>query len=203
MPYVLILFYSRSGSVAAMAKQIARGVGSINGMEARLRTVPSVSANHEATDEEIPDNGAPYASLDDLKHCSGLIMGSPTRFGNMAAPLKYFLDNTSTLWASGDLVNKPAGVFTSSSTAHGGQESTLLSMQIPLQHHGMLICGLPFTLGPMHNNLEGGGPYGAGHINNANSSTLTKNEKELCNALGKRIATLSLALSTSDMLNES
>ena len=145
-PYLLILYYSRYGATAEMANLIARGVEQVAGIEARIRTVPAVSPNHQASEPPIPEQGAVYCNEDDLRHCSGLILGSPTRFGNMAAPLKYFLDNTGGLWVSGALINKPAAVFTSSSSLHGGQESTLLTMINPLLHHGMVICGLPYSL---------------------------------------------------------
>ena len=141
MPYILVLYYSRTGSVAQLAQYIARGIARVDGIEARLRTVPPVSTTCEAVEQTIPDTGAPYATLDDLKHCSGLALGSPTRFGNMAASMKYYLDGTSSLWLAGDLVNKPACVFSSSSSMHGGQETTLMSMMLPLLHHGMLLMG--------------------------------------------------------------
>ena len=195
-PYVFILFYSRYGATAKMAQQIAHGVETISGIEARLRTVPAVSANCEKTEKEIPDEGAPYATLDDLANCSALLMGSPTRFGNMAAPLKYFLDNTSSLWLSGKLVGKPAGVFTSTSSLHGGQETTLLSMMLPLMHHGMLITGLPYSVPELMTTQTGGTPYGPSHLAGTKSENpLSKEEKVLCQLLGSRIAKIALKLS--------
>ncbi len=161
-PYVLVLYYSRNGSVSEMARQIARGIEQ-GGLEARLRTVPAISTECEAVAPSIPDEGALYASLDDLKNCSGLALGSPTRFGNMAAPLKYFIDGTSNLWLTGALVGKPAGVFTSTASLHGGQETTLMSMLLPLLHHGMLITGLPYSEQALLDTQGGGTPYGASH----------------------------------------
>lgn len=195
MAEILVLYYSRHGATAEMARYIARGVEKINGMQARLRTVPAVSANTEVTEETIPTAGAPYASLEDLKTCTGLVLGSPTRFGNMAAPLKYFLDQTGSLWLSGVLANKPAGVFTSTSTLHGGQETTLLSMMLPLLHHGMLIVGLPYTEAALHTTRSGGTPYGASHAAGSNKQApLTAEEKTLCQALGARVAQVARAL---------
>lgn len=192
-PYILILYYSRYGATEAMALQIARGVEQVTGIEARLRTVPAVSTVTEATEQAIPAQGAIYCSEDDLKHCAGLILGSPTRFGNMAAPLKYFLDGTSSLWLNGDLIGKPAGVFTSTSTQHGGQESTLLSMMLPLLHHGMLITGIPFSEPALTATTTGGTPYGASHIAAGEQpEQLCSDEITLCQALGKRIARLAL-----------
>ena len=189
MADILVLYYSRHGNVAAMANQIARGIESIDHCTARIRTVPPVSTVCEATATPVPDEGAPYANYEDLKECAGLALGSPTRFGNMAAPLKYFLDGSSDLWASGSLIGKPAAVFTSSSSLHGGQESTLLSMMLPLMHHGMLILGLPYSESALLNTRSGGTPYGASHVAGANSDqALTEHEKELCFALGKRLA---------------
>lgn len=194
-PYVLVLYYSRNGSTLAMAQQIARGVEQINGIEARLRTVPAVSTVIEATEAAIPDSGAIYCSEDDLKHCAGLILGSPTRFGNMAAPMKYFLDGTSGLWLNGDLINKPAAVFTSTSSLHGGQESTLLSMMLPLLHQGMVIAGIPYSEAAVSNTRTGGTPYGASHLASGDTPTkLSADEISLCQALGKRVATLALQL---------
>ncbi len=193
-PYILVLYYSRHGATAAMAQQIARGVALVNGMEARLRTVPAVSAECEATASSIPEQGAIFCSEDDLRSCAGLILGSPTRFGNMAAALKYFLDGTAGLWASGALAGKPAAVFTSTSSLHGGQESTLLSMMLPLLHHGMLITGIPYTEAALHHTSSGGTPYGASHW--ANTTTLTQDETSLCQALGKRVADIANRLST-------
>ncbi|NRB80801.1 MAG: NAD(P)H:quinone oxidoreductase [Saccharospirillaceae bacterium] len=196
--FVLVLFYSSGGHTQKMAEIIARGIES-QGLEARIRTVPRISAVSEKTADEIPDTGYLYATKQDLSECCALIMGSPTRFGNMAAPLKYFLDQTSDLWLSGALVDKPAAVFTSSSTLHGGQESTCLSMQIPLLHHGMIIVGLPFNIDGMHNHasfsqFEGGGPYGAGMISNKQQPS--PNEEKLCLALGKRVSKIAQKLIT-------
>lgn len=194
-PYILILYYSRTGSTQSMAQQIGRGVEQVTGIEARLRTVPAVSPVTEATEPGIPDSGAIYCTEEDLKHCSGLILGSPTRFGNMAAPLKFFLDNTSSLWLNGDLIDKPAAVFTSTSTLHGGQESTLLSMMLPLLHQGMIIAGIPYSEKSLHNTATGGTPYGASHLaNSAQGNKLSAHESELCQALGKRIATIAIKL---------
>jgi len=189
-PYVLILYYSRNGHVKMLAEQLAQAV-EIAGMEARLRTVPSVSADHEATAESIPENGDLYCTQEDLANCHGLLIGSPTRFGNMAAPLKYFLDNTGSLWASGALIDKPAGVFTSSSSIHGGQETTLLSMMIPLIHHGMLISGVPYSESALSTTQKGGTPYGASHVE---ADQLTPDEQAICQSQGKRIASLALQL---------
>lgn len=195
MSYILILFYSRHGSTAEMANYVARGVGEIANIEVRIRTVPSVSTVTEAVEDNIPASGPPYATLDDLKNCAGLILGSPTRFGNMAAPLKYFLDSTSSLWLSGDLVGKPAGVFTSTSSMHGGQETTLLSMMLPLLHHGMLVMGLPYTESDLLNTKSGGTPYGPSHLAGIDSKNpLTDEEKRLCKNLGKRVAEAAICL---------
>lgn len=191
MAYVLVLYYSRYGSVKQMAQYIARGVESVAGIEAKIRTVPPVSPVSEATEPVIPETGAPYATLEDLKNCSGLALGSPTRFGNMAAPLKYFIDQAGSLWLSGDLVNKPAAVFSASSSMHGGQESTLLSMMLPLFHLGFVLLGIPYTVDELNNTKTGGTPYGASHV----SGTVSKNpiseeEQRLCFILGKRLAEL-------------
>jgi NAD(P)H dehydrogenase (quinone) len=195
MAEILVLYYSRHGAVQGMAQQIARGVESVPGMQARLRSVPPVAAGFDPAAESIPATGAPYATADDLRACAGLALGSPTRFGNMAAPLKHFLDGTGALWASGALVGKPAAVFTSTSTQHGGQESTLLSMMLPLLHHGMLILGVPYTEAALNRTASGGTPYGASHVAGANSDLpLTADEKELCQALGKRLATVARQL---------
>lgn len=194
--YVLVLYYSRNGSTLEMAKHIARGVEQA-GVEARLRTVPSVSTTIEATEAEVPATGAVYCSADDLKNCSGLILGSPTRFGNMAAPMKYFLDGTSTHWLNGDLINKPAAVFTSTSTLHGGQESTLLTMMLPLLHQGMVIAGIPYSEPGLNTTHTGGTPYGASHFAHGDAPTkLSAEEIDLCQALGKRVAALSIKLKT-------
>ena len=195
MKQVLVLYYSRSGATFDMAKLIARGAEAINGVEALLRTVPEVSEICEATEPKVPEKGAPYVSLDELKRCDALALGSPTRFGNMAAPLKYFLEKTSGHWLSGSLVGKPAGVFTSTSSLHGGQETTLLSMMIPLLHHGMLITGLPYTESELLTTTTGGTPYGPSHLAGANSDQpLSDDEKALCLALGKRLANLAVTL---------
>ncbi len=191
-PYILILYYSRYGSVAAMAQQIARGVAQVKGMEARVRTVPPVSADCEATAPTVPDNGAVYCTLDDLSHCAGLALGSPTRFGNMAAPMKFFLDGTSGLWASGALIDKPAVAFTATSSLHGGQESTLLSMLLPLLHHGMVVAGIPYSEQALHDTATGGTPYGASHWAHSTHKDLSADEVTLCQSLGKRVARLSL-----------
>jgi len=196
-PYVLVLYYSRGGTTAKMAQAIAQGVEKVAGIEARLRTVPAISTNCEATEASIPSAGAVYCNEDDLKHCSGLVMGSPTRFGNMAAPLKYFIDSTSNLWLTGKLVNKPAGVFTATSSLHGGQETTLMSMALPLIHHGMVFCGIPYTESSLIHTEAGGTPYGASHWSGSDGErSLSEHELKLCQAQGKRIATLGLALLT-------
>lgn len=194
-PYVLILYYSRYGAVKALAEAIAEGVESISGMSARLRTVPPLTTTVEATAPAIPANGDLYAELDDLRHCAGLAMGSPTRFGNMAAPLKYFLDQTSELWLSGALADKPATVFSSSSTLHGGQETTLLTMMMPLFHHGMLIMGAPTAEEELHTTSAGGTPYGVTHVTfGDNNKPLSKEERSLAVKVGKRLAQIALRL---------
>jgi len=190
MAEILILYYSRHGSVAAMAEQIARGIASVPGMLARIRTVPPVSPETRVVSPPVPDTGHPYVESDDLKECVGLALGSPARFGNMAAPLKHFLETTTPLWLAGDLVGKPAAVFTSSTSIHGGQESTLLSMMIPLLHQGMVVLGIPYTEALLHKTRSGGTPYGASHVaGEENSNRLSDDEKTLCRALGKRLAT--------------
>lgn len=192
--YVLVLYYSRNGSVANLAQQVARGIEG-TGMEARLRTVPTISANCEATEPAVPEQGAPYVSLDDLAGCSGLALGSPTRFGNMAAPLKYFIDQTSDLWMKGTLIGKPAGVFSSTSSLHGGQESTLLSMMTPLLHHGMVITGVPYSEQALLDTRSGGTPYGPTHVAGTDADpSLTDHEISLARALGRRLATLARQL---------
>lgn len=189
MGEILILYYSRYGATAEMARQMARGVEEVAGMTAKLRTVPAVSTVCEATEDSIPESGAPYASLDDLRECSGLLLGSPTRFGNMAAPLKYFLDQTSQLWMTGALIGKPAAVFTSTSSLHGGQETTLLSMMLPLLHHGMLLLGVPYSETSLIHTTSGGTPYGASHLAGADSKLpLSEEEKRICRTQGRRIA---------------
>lgn len=188
--YVLILYYSRTGSVRNLALQVARGVEEA-GMEAMLRTVPPVSATSEATDPAVPDSGAPYCSMADLASCSALALGSPTRFGNMAAPMKYFIDQTSELWMQGALIGKPAGVFTSTTSLHGGQESTLLSMLLPLLHQGMLITGLPYSEKALYTTTGGGTPYGPTHMAGLdNHNRLSNDEATLARALGRQLATL-------------
>lgn len=194
-PYILVLYYSRYGATAKMAQLIARGVEEVNGIEARIRTVPAVSTTIEATEPTIPAEGAPYVSLTDLEQCAGLAMGSPTRFGNMAAPMKYFIDGTIGLWMSGALINKPAGVFTSTSSLHGGQEVTLLSMMIPLIHHGMIIVGSPYSNPELLSTTTGGTPYGPSHLAGGESQLpISPEEENLCKALGKRLGQLALKL---------
>ncbi len=190
---VLILYYSRSGKTLALARHAARGVESTDAV-AKLRTVPPVSATSEATSPAIPDSGPPYATLDDLRDCDGLLLGSPTRFGNMAAPLKHFLDQTSELWLAGTLVDRPAGVFTSSSSLHGGPESTLLTMAVPLIHHGMLWVGVPYTHAELFSTRTGGGPYGASHVATHWNADLSDDEAEIAAALGRRVAQLAIRL---------
>jgi NAD(P)H dehydrogenase (quinone) len=195
MTEVLVLYYSRNGSTAELARQVARGVESVAGATARLRTVPAVSPVNEATESAVPEAGAPYATQDDLRECDGLVMGSPTRFGNMAAPLKYFLDGTAALWLNGALDGKPAGVFTSTNSMHGGQETTLLTMMLPLLHHGMYIVGLPFTAEAMSRTRTGGTPYGASHFAaRKTDSKLSDDERELAQLLGRRVAEAAAAL---------
>lgn len=196
LPYVLILYYSRSGATEKMAQLIARGVEEIQDLEARVRTVPPVSPNTEATEPPVPESGAIYCSEDDLRNCQGLALGSPTRFGNMAAPLKYFIDTTGSIWASGSLIDKPIGVFTSTASLHGGQESTLLTMAIPMLHHGMIYCGIPYSESALNTTRTGGTPYGASHLAGSDDKlNISDHESTLCIALGKRIASLSAKLS--------
>ncbi len=201
MKDILVLYYSRHGATRELALCLAQGIDSVPGVQARIRTVPSISPVCEATQPDIPADGPPYVETRDLEECAGLALGSPTRFGNMAAPLKYFLDTTSPQWASGALVGKPACVFTSTSSLHGGQESTLLSMMLPLLHHGMLIVGIPYTENALVTTRSGGSPYGASHYApmSGNSATLgqltlTDEEKVLAIALGKRLARITVAL---------
>ncbi|PKM31065.1 MAG: NAD(P)H-quinone oxidoreductase [Gammaproteobacteria bacterium HGW-Gammaproteobacteria-11] len=192
--YALVLFYSRHGSTSKMARLIAEGIEQ-SGLEARVRTVPEVSPETRVASPAVPDSGAPYCTEDDLRHCAALVLGSPTRFGNMAAPLKHFIDGTSSLWLAGTLANKPAAVFTSTASLHGGQESTLLSMQLPLLHHGMLLVGLPYSNPELTETRGGGTPYGASHHAGADGSrTLDKHESALCRALGKRVALITRQL---------
>jgi len=195
MTEILVLYYSRGGATAELARQVCRGVESAAGARARLRTVPAVAAESEGPVRQVPASGAPYATLDDLRETDGLLLGSPTRFGNMAAPLKHFLDATAALWLSGALAGKPAGVFTSTQTMHGGQEATLLSMMLPLLHHGMYLVGLPYTERALNETRSGGTPYGASHVNPAGSAAgLTDAEKALAQALGRRVAALAVQL---------
>ena len=193
--YVLVLYYSRYGGVKEMAQHIARGVESVSGIEARIRTVPPVTTTIKTPEPSVPDSGAPYATLDDLKNCVGLALGSPTRFGNMAAPMKYFIDSTSSLWLSGALVNKPAVVFSSTGSLHGGQETTLLSMMIPLLHLGFAVLGIPYTESDLNSTQTGGTPYGATHHAGIdNKRAVSEEEKRLCFASGKRLAEIALKL---------
>jgi NAD(P)H dehydrogenase (quinone) len=196
MPDILVLYYSRSGSVARLARQVARGVGEVAGMNARLRTVPPVAIATQVAAPPVPDDGAPYVERSDLDECAGLLLGSPTRFGNMAAPLKHFIDGLGAEWASGTLVGKPAGVFTSTATLHGGQESTLLSMMLPLLHHGCVIAGIPFTEPLLSTTRTGGTPYGASHVAGTRDDIQpSDDEAALARALGRRIAVLAARLS--------
>jgi NAD(P)H dehydrogenase (quinone) len=193
---ILLLYYSRNGAIEALAREVSQGIDSVNGVTARLRTVPPVSAVSEAVENHVPDAGPPYVTTDDLKECAGLVMGSPTHFGNMAAPLKYFLDGTASDWFAGTLIGKPAGVFTSSGTLHGGQETTPLSMMMPLIHHGMLIVGIPYSESELSTTTTGGSPYGATHVSwNRDADALSDEEKSLARALGARVATIALKLS--------
>jgi NAD(P)H dehydrogenase (quinone) len=194
-PYILVLYYSRHGATQKMAQLIARGIEKSQHMEARLRTVPSVSSNVEASEPEVPNDGAIYCTEDDMRHCSGLVLGSPTRFGNMAGPLKVFIDTTGALWASGSMIDKPFGVFTSTSSMHGGQESTLLSMALPMIHHGMLYVGIPYSEAALNSTASGGTPYGASHVaGTQNANDITKDEESLCLALGKRVSKIAVSL---------
>ncbi len=195
MSEILVLYYSRTGKVAQLARLVARGVGEVEGMQARLRSVPPVAAVTETAQPPEPDEGAPYATRADLRECAGLVLGSPTRFGNMAAPLKHFIDSSAAEWASGALVGKPAGAFTSTSTMHGGQESTLLSMMLPLLHHGMLIVGLPYTETALNRTLGGGSPYGASHVaSTSGANPVSDDERILARALGRRVADIAARL---------
>jgi NAD(P)H dehydrogenase (quinone) len=195
MTDILVLYYSQGGAVREMAQTIARGIESVDGAKARIRTVPKVSSNCEATEPEVPEKGAPYVELQDLEDCAGLALGSPTRFGNMAAPMKYFLDGTTSMWLKGALIGKPAAVFTSSGSMHGGNETTLLTMMLPLMHHGMLMLGLPYSEPALGTTTTGGTPYGASHIGGAmDDKPLSDDEKKLCLALGKRLAETAIKL---------
>jgi NAD(P)H dehydrogenase (quinone) len=192
---VLVLFYSRKGSTAELARQVCRGIELVPGAIARLRTVPSLTTVVESLQSPVPAEGPPYASDEDLRQCDGLVLGSPTRFGNMAAPLKHFIDGTSTLWVSGALAGKPAGVFTSTQTMHGGQETTLLSMMLPLLHHGMYIVGLPYTEAALTHTTSGGSPYGASHVVGSETQPrLSEDERVLAQLLGRRVAELAVKL---------
>jgi len=194
---VLVLYYSRSGATAELARQVCRGVEATPGAAARLRTVPAVTTESDSPAKAVPSSGAPYASLDDLRETHALVLGSPTRFGNMAAPLKHFLDGTASLWLSGALAGKPAGVFTSTQSMHGGQETTLLSMMLPLLHHGMYLVGLPYTEPALNDTRGGGSPYGASHVAGQSAAgALTDAERSLAQALGRRVAALAVQLST-------
>lgn len=189
MSEILILYYSPGGTTAEMANIIAHGVESVDGMQARVRTVPAVSAETQQVTAEIPEQGAPYASHEDLEQCSGIIMGCPTHFGNMPAAMKHFIDSTSPLWLSGKLAGKVAAVFSASTSMHGGQESTLLSMMLPWLHHGMLVVGLPYTETELFTTRSGGSPYGATRLTDDNqNSKITEEERKLCMALGRRVA---------------
>jgi NAD(P)H dehydrogenase (quinone) len=195
MAKILVLFYSRNGSTAALARHIGRGVESVDGASAVIRTVPPVSADCEVSADEIPADGAPYATIEDLDECDGLLLGSPGRFGNMAAPLKYFLEQTGSLWMAGGLAGKPAAVFTSTATLHGGQETALLSMMLPLLHHGTIIVGIPYTEQALSDTVTGGSPYGASHVaGDPPGDKLSADERTLCQALGRRVARLAVTL---------
>lgn len=195
MKQVLVLYYSRHGSTFELAKRVARGVELVEGVEAIIRTVPEISTVCEATESAVPESGAPYVSVDELIEADALVLGSPTRFGMMAAPLKYFLEQTSAQWLSGNLIGKPAGVFTSTSSMHGGQEATLLSMMLPLIHQGMVITGVPYSTSELMTTQSGGTPYGASHVAGTdNSDILTDDEHVIALALGKRVATLAVKL---------
>ena len=197
MPEILVLFYSRKGATAELARQICRGVESVPRAQARLRTVPPVTSVVEAPQAAVPNEGPPYATADDLIQCDGLIMGSPTRFGNMAAPLKHFIDGTSALWVSGAMAGKPAAVFTSTQTMHGGQESTLITMMLPLLHHGMYIVGLPYTEAALSHTKTGGSPYGASHVAGASTQPrLSDEERTLAQVLGRRVAELATKIAS-------
>ena len=195
MVNILVLYYSRDGATKAMAQHIAHGIESVSSSEATLRTVPKISTVCEKTADDIPESGSLYATLDDLKQCDGLALGSPTHFGNMAAPLKYFIDNSTEVWFSGALSNKPAAVFTSTGSMHGGQETTLLSMMLPLFHHGMILLGLPSSEDALRETQTGGTPYGSSHVSHGQQS-LSKEEKTLCFALGARLAKTAIKLKT-------
>ena len=193
--YILVLYCSRNGATEKMAQLIGRGVEETTGIEARIRTVPAVSPNTEATEPLVPESGAIYCTEDDLRNCAGLALGSPTRFGNMASALKHFIDSTGSIWASGALIDKPVGTFTSTASLHGGQEITLLTMAIPMLHHGMIYCGIPYSEPALNATLTGGTPYGASHVAGSESkNVISSHESELCHALGKRLAKISAKL---------
>ncbi|MFL2850721.1 MAG: NAD(P)H:quinone oxidoreductase [Pseudohongiellaceae bacterium] len=193
--YILVLYCSRNGATEKMAQLIGRGVEETTGIEARIRTVPAVSPNTEATEPPVPESGAIYCTEDDLRNCAGLALGSPTRFGNMASALKHFIDSTGSIWASGALIDKPVGTFTSTASLHGGQEITLLTMAIPMLHHGMIYCGIPYSEPALNATLTGGTPYGASHVAGSESkNVISSHESELCHALGKRLAIISARL---------
>mgnify|MGYP006289740981 CR=1 FL=1 len=195
MSEILVLYYSRTGATEALAREVARGVDAVAGAAARLRTVPAVSSQTEASAPSIPPEGPPYASPEDLVECDGLVLGSPTRFGNMSAAMKYFLDGTSAQWLSGKLAGKPAGLFTSTGSLHGGQEATLLTMAVPLLHHGMLIVGLPYSESALTETTSGGTPYGASHVAGPDANPrLTGHEITLARALGRRVAETAVRL---------
>ena len=195
MTEILVLFYSRHGATAALARQVCHGVDAVSGAQAKLRTVPAVATVIDKPQPAVPDSGPPYATYEELRDCDGLVLGSPTRFGNMAAPLKYFLDGTSTLWVGGALAGKPAGVFTSTQTHHGGQETTLMSMLLPLLHHGMVVVGLPYTEAALTQTRSGGTPYGASHVaHGSETPRLTDEERVLAQALGRRVAEIAVKL---------
>lgn len=195
MPYILVLYYSVHGAVKTMAEQIALGVDSVNGIEARVRTVPAVSSVCESSEDTVPEQGAPYASQDDLAQCAGLALGCATRFGNVSAAMKYFLDDSIAAWFNGDLIGKPASVYTSTASLHGGQETTLTSMMTPLLHHGMLIVGIPYAENELNSTRSGGTPYGATHVTFGDHNTpLSAEEIALCQKQGKRLATIALQL---------
>jgi NAD(P)H dehydrogenase (quinone) len=194
MTEILVVYYSRTGATAELARQVCRGIESVTDCRATLRSVPPVAANTVVAEPPVPADGAPYATVEELARCDGLVLGSPTRFGNMAAPLKHFLDGTGALWLTGDLSGKPAGVFTSTQTQHGGQETTLLSMMLPLLHHGMLLVGVPYTEAALRRTAGGGSPYGASHVAGEPGSALTGDERALAQALGRRVATIAARL---------
>ena len=197
MTEILVLYYSRNGNVASMAEHIGRGVESVKGVRAIIRTVPPVSTVCETSEDSIPEDGPPYVQHEDLVECAGLALGSPTRFGNMAAPLKYFLDSTSDAWLSGTLIGKPAAVFTSTASLHGGQESTLLSMMLPLLHHGLMIIGLPYTVPELSTTKFGGTPYGVTHVAGVeNNNPVTNDENKMANAMGQRLAETAMKMSS-------